>query len=137
VVGEAGDELVVEEDAVGHVGAGDERVLQLGADVDGLVVDLDVGVLLVERGDGVVEDLEEVAFAVPDGDLAAGARLGGRLQLVGCGGVAAAGDAGSAGGEREGDGSDASEGDDATWHVVAGLMAKRHGHSFVMWRSDV
>nr|BFF25581.1 hypothetical protein GCM10025732_35460 [Glycomyces mayteni] len=102
VVGEAADLGVVEEHAVGHVGAGDERVLELRVDVDGDVVDLDVGIFGVEVGDDALEDLEEVAGAVPDGDLAFGA-VGG-LEEARRAGFLVGGDVGSAGGQGGGPG---------------------------------
>src|SRR5690606_8409299 len=103
VVGVAGHELVVEEHAVGNVAAGDERVLQLGADVDGFVVHDDVGVLLVEGRDRLVEDLEEVALSIPDGDLALRRGLCRSLELGGVGRRVVSADRRTASGQAEGE----------------------------------
>src|SRR5690606_329899 len=62
--------------------------------------------LLVEGRDRLIEDLEEVALSIPDGDLALRRRLGGSLELGGVGRrVVSAGRrpaGGPAGGERGG-----------------------------------
>src|SRR5690606_2551915 len=110
------------------VGAGDERVLQFGVDVDGDVVDLDVGVDGVEVVDDALEDLEEVAGAVPDGDLALGVLGGGRLERVGAAAFAPlGGDGRPARGQAEPSG----RGERGRSEGSASEVVAKHGHSLV------
>src|SRR5699024_10729529 len=92
VAREAADLRIVQEHAVGHIGASDEGVLQLRIDIDGDVVHLDVGVDGVELLDGSFENLEQVSGTVPDGDLTLGALAAGGFQNVGVVGTVASGD---------------------------------------------
>jgi hypothetical protein len=78
------------------------------------MVDLDVGVDLVEVVDRGVEHLEQVTGAVPDGDLPRRRLLGRGLQHVGSGGVRTARvglDRGSAGGQGQRGGRERGTGD--------------------------
>ena len=71
MVGECRHLGIVEEDSVRNICSGDKGILKFCVDIDGLVVNLDVGILLIEVSDGIFEDSEEVTRAVPNGDFAA------------------------------------------------------------------
>jgi hypothetical protein len=123
-VGQAGDFRVVEEDAIRHIGAGDEGVLQLRIDIDRLMVHGDVGVDLIEILDGIVEDLVEVSRAIPNGDLALRGFLGRGREAIGRCGIAPSRDVGAAPGSAERDAGGQADGEDALCRLAgtAGFM---------------